>query len=237
MDTTMYDKLLKLPLFQGLSKYDLTVILEKVKIEFRNYKPDELLVRQDEPCTELIYLMDGTIKTCTVDNEAHFTLIEMIQGDFLIEPYSLYGIRPFYNATYRAETEVNVLVVKKKDIIPILCKYDIFNLNFFNLISNRAQTMQQRLWNTHIGNSLERIVNFMSMRCATPAGTKILYVTMEDLADMLDDTRINVSRVLNMLQDKGLISLSRKVIKMNDLKELVLLTKNQQVLPDESDKK
>lgn len=31
MELTMYDKLLQLPLFQGMSKFDFTDILEKVK--------------------------------------------------------------------------------------------------------------------------------------------------------------------------------------------------------------
>ena len=34
MDFTMYDKLLQLPLFQGLGKNDFTQLLEKVKLHF-----------------------------------------------------------------------------------------------------------------------------------------------------------------------------------------------------------
>ena len=33
---------------------------------------------------------------------------------------------------------------------------------------------------------------------------------MEDLASLIDETRINVSKVLNDLQEQGLVQLSRK---------------------------
>ena len=236
MNTTMYDKLLKLPLFQGLSKNDLTVILEKVKVEFRSYSPKEYIIKQNTPCTELIFLLDGRVRACVTDTTYKYSLCEEISDQLIIEPYSLFGMRPFFNASYKAETDVNTLVLKKEYILPLLCKYDIFNLNYINLLSNRAQTMQQKLWNTHIGSTLEKIVNFLALRCMLQYGTKELSITMEDLANLLDDTRINVSRALNRLQELGYISLSRKVIKINDLKDLILEVKTQKEKSQESKK-
>ena len=236
MNTTMYDKLLKLPLFQGLSKNDLTVILEKVKVEFRSYSPKEYIIKQQTPCTELVFLLDGKVRACVTDTTYKFSLCEEICEQLIIEPYSLFGMRPFFTATYRAETEVNTLVLKKEYILPLLCKYDIFNLNYINLLSNRAQTMQQKLWNTHIGSTLEKIINFLALRCMLPYGMKELSITMEDLANLLDDTRINVSRALNKLQELGYISLSRKAIKINDLRILVQQAQTLRDRPNESKK-
>ena len=221
MNTTMYDKLLKLPLFQGLSRNDLTVILEKVKVEFRSFAPKEYIVKQGDACTELLFILDGNVNVCTKDSTYKFSLREEIGPETLIEPYSLFGLRPNYNASYQAETLTNVLVMKKSYILPVLCRYDIFDLNYFNLLSSRAQVLQQKLWNTHIGSTLEKIVNFLVLRCITPSGMKELGVTMEDLAYLLNDTRINISRALNKLQETGHVCLSRKVIKINDLSTLV----------------
>lgn len=223
MNTTMYDKLLKLPLFQGLSRNDLTVILEKVKVEFRSYEPKEYIVKQEDSCSELIFILDGKVRACTQDSTYNFSLCEEIIGETLVEPYSLFGLHPCYNSSYQAETLTNVLVIKKVYILSLLCRYDIFNLNFFNLISSRAQMLQQKLWNTHIGNTLEKIVNFLVLRCNTASGMKELGITMEDLANLLNDTRINVSRALNKMQELGYVSLSRKVIKIKDLNDLVLM--------------
>ena len=234
MNTTMYDKLLKLPLFQGLSRNDLTVILEKVKVEFRSYLPKEYIVQQNDTCSELIFILNGTVKACTIDSTYKFTLCEEMSNETLVEPYSLFGLRPFYNASYQAETLTNVLVIKKIYILPLLCRYDIFNLNYFNLLSSRTQVLQQKLWNTHIGGTLEKIVHFLVLRCTTNAGMKELTITMEDLAGLLNDTRINVSRALNKMQEMGYISLSRKVIKINDLSDLIREADKQQQLAKKS---
>ena len=43
---------------------------------------------------------------------------------------------------------------------------------------------------------------------------------MEELADLIDETRINVSRMLNDMQQKGLLQLKRKAIAIYDLEAL-----------------
>lgn len=221
MDNSMYDKLLELPLFQGLTKTQLTVILEKVKIEFRYYEPKTYIVKQNEPCTALIFLLDGRLRACATDTSHQFSLVEEICQQTLIEPYSLFGMQQNFHATYRAITKSSVLILKKKYIIPLLCKYEIFNLNYLNILSNGTQNLQQRLWNTHVGGTLDRMVNFLLMRCTYLQGPKELGITMEDFANLVGDTRINISRTLNELQDKGLLELKRKIIRIEDLNNLV----------------
>ena len=44
---------------------------------------------------------------------------------------------------------------------------------------------------------------------------------MEDLADLIDDTRINVSKILNELKQEGLVSLSRREIEIPDMNALI----------------
>lgn len=221
MDNSMYNKLLELPLFQGLTKVQLTVILEKVKIEFRNFEPKAYIVKQGEPCTELIFLLQGRVRACAEDTFHQFSLAEIIDHQTLIEPSSLFGMQQAFRATYRAESKTSVLILKKKYIIPLLCKYEIFNLNYMNILCNSTQVMQRRLWNTHVGGTLDRMVNFILTRCMYQQGQKELSITMEDFANLVGDTRINISKMLNELQGMQLIELSRKLIKIKNLNSLV----------------
>ena len=70
----MYDTLLQLPLFQGLCKNDFTSILGKVKLHFRKYNADEIIVEQGTPCTELIFLLNGEISSQMVDEQKSYSL-------------------------------------------------------------------------------------------------------------------------------------------------------------------
>lgn len=76
MELTMYDKLLQLPLFQGISKFDFTDILEKVKIHFNKYEPGSCLVKQDTPCNQLIFVLDGEVQIESNDPIHKYTIWE-----------------------------------------------------------------------------------------------------------------------------------------------------------------
>lgn len=208
----MYDTLLQLPLFQGLCKNDFTNILGKVKLHFRKYSADETIVEQGEACTKLIFLLNGEISSQITDEQHSYSLLELFGSPFVIEPYSLFGMHTKYTATYKAHTDVKLVTIDKSFILSELNNYEIFRLNYLNILSNRAQMAYDKLWNNHIGGTKEKIVNFLLLRSMKPEGEKLLRIKMEDLANLIDETRINVSKELNDMQEKGLVQLSRKEI-------------------------
>lgn len=221
METSMYDTLLQLPLFQGLCKDDFTCIIEKVKFHFRNYNGEETIVKQGEACNQLIFLLEGKLSTIVADEEQNYRFSETLTAPFVIEPYSLFGMHTCYNATYKVQEQAKVLVIDKSYILSELINYEIFRLNYLNILSNRVQMNSHKLWHTHIGTLKEKFANFLLLRCTKPTGEKVLQIGMEDLARLINETRINVSKLLNDLQSKGIIHLKRKVIFIPDMQELV----------------
>ncbi len=218
----MYDTLLQLPLFQGLCKSDFTDIIGKVKLHFHKYPPNATLATQGTPCTQLTFLLSGEIASQTTDKQQIYSLFEMFGSPFVIEPYSLFGMQTRYAATYKARTDINVVSVKKAFILNELNKYEIFRLNYLNILSNRAQVAYNKLWESRTGNTQEKIIGFLRRRVMKPEGEKILKIKMDDLATLIDETRINVSRALNGMQEKGWIQLNRKEIHIPALEKLVI---------------
>lgn len=221
MEITMYDTLLQLPLFQGLCKNDFTNIIGKVKLHFRKCDADDIIVEQGEPCTQLIFLLKGEIISQATDDQHSYSLFETFGSPFVIEPYSLFGMQTKYTATYKANSEVNLVTIDKSFVLSELNNYEIFRLNYLNILSNRAQVAYEKLWNSHIGSTQEKILNFLLLRSMKPEGEKRLKIKMEDLASLTDETRINVSKVLNDMQEKGLMQLSRKEIFIPELEKLL----------------
>ena len=125
-----------------------------------------------------------------------------------------------YTATYKARTDINIVTIDKLFVLNELNNYETFRLNYLNILSNRAQVAYEKLWSSHIGNTEEKILNFLVLRSMKPEGKKILKIKMEDLASLIDETRINVSKVLNDLQEQGLVQLSRKEISIPALEKL-----------------
>lgn len=220
MEITMYDNLLLLPLFQGLSKNDITSMIEKVKLHFLQYQEGETFIHQGDTCNKLCFLMKGQMRVERQEKEHGYSLSEVIGEPCIIEPQSLFGMHPSYTATYRAHTNVHVLAIDKKYLFTELNKYEIFWLNLLNILSNRCQRSEEKIWNTHIGNLNEKFVNFISTRSQKQTGEKTLHVSMEDLANLINETRINLSRLLNDLQNKGLVQLKRKEIYIPEFEKL-----------------
>lgn len=143
---TMFDTLLQLPLFQGLCHEDFTSILDKVKLHFIKHKAGETIIKSGNPCTQLCFLLKGEISIVTNAKENIYTVIEQIEAPYLIEPQSLFGMNTNYASSYVAHTEVHTVCISKAFVLSDLFKYDIFRLNYMNIVSNRAQNLYSRLW-------------------------------------------------------------------------------------------
>ena len=218
---TMFDTLLQLPLFQGLCHEDFTSILDKVKLHFIKHKVGETIIESGSPCKQLCFLLKGEVSIVTSSKENIYTVIEQMEAPYLLEPQSLFGMNTHYTSAYVAHTEAHTVSISKAFVLSDLFRYDIFRLNYMNIISNRAQTCYNRLW-TKVPEKLEaRIADFILSHIERPSGEKILKIKMEELANAINDTRLGVSKALNGMQEDGLLELHRGEIVIPDIERLV----------------
>ncbi|WP_321480986.1 Crp/Fnr family transcriptional regulator [uncultured Bacteroides sp.] len=218
---TMYDTLLQLPLFQGLCHEDFTTILEKVKLHFTKHKAGEMIIKQGDICDKLIFLLKGELSSLSSPIDQSFVIIEHLNAPHLIEAYSLFGIKTHYASSYVARSEAQTISISKAFVLTELFKYEIFRLNYMNIISSRAQNLHNRIWQSTAKSLPQRIINFILIHSEKLTGEKELKIRMEDVALHVDDTRLNVSKALNDFQKMGLISLSRKAIHIPEISKLV----------------
>ena len=217
----MYDTLLQLPLFQGICQSDFTNIIGKVKLHFSRHKPGERIVNKGDTCNELIFILKGELMSEASNNDNTYTYCEFYNAPNVIEPYSLFGMNTNYVATYTTQTDTDLVTISKSFVLSELNKYEIFRLNYLNIISNRSQVLYDRLWNLIAEDSDTRIVNFILSHSEKLSGKKILKIKMDDFAKILGDTRLTISKALNEMQEKGLVILHRKEIEIPEVEKLV----------------
>ena len=216
----MYESLMCLPYFQGMSKDEITSILDKVKLIFTRYNDGEKIVAQGTLCNNLTLLVRGTLTSKCVSPDGNYTLIEEITTPFAFEPYSLFGLTPTYKNSYYAKGECHILTIDKSYLFNEFSQYDIFMMNIMNILCQRVQQKNAQIWNARRLPITEKIIEFIAVRAESPEGCKTLQIKMDDLADILDETRINISTALNKLQKCGLIELRRKEIHIPSFKLL-----------------
>jgi CRP-like cAMP-binding protein len=192
-----------------------------VVFHFHKAEEGKVVARQGESCDKLTFLMSGQLEAKTEAPHARFSLSEVLVPCVTIEPQSLFGMHNTFKATYCAKEESKLLTIDKSFISSELINYEVLLLNFFNILSNRCQTLQQKLWTSTSPTIKDKIVHFLLMRCQLSYGEKTLHISMDHLANMIDETRINVSRTLNEWQEKEWIQLRRKEIYIPKFERLI----------------
>ncbi len=216
----MYESLLSLPYFQGMDKDDITRILDNVAFEFIKYNDGEAICRHGENCDKFKILTQGVLQAVAEAPDMSYRLTEEIAAPYAIEPYSMFGHSTKHSRKYIAKGACTILAIDKKFLFSELSAHKIFTINFLNLISSKEQKLESTIWNNTPSSIAGRIAKFISLRCEQQHGRKILSIKMERLAEILCETRLNISKALNSMQDAGLLELHRKEIIIPSLKKL-----------------
>lgn len=221
MENNFFQRLVNIPLFQGISRDDFISIASKIHFDFRTYRPGETIVAAEEPCYNLVCTISGSISKETRSDDGRYTFRELTDKPTVIQPERLFGLRQRYSSTVTAIKETSVLVVPKHEVRDILFSFVTFHINYLNFICSAKQTWESRLWKSFPEEIEDRFVHFLMTRSTRPAGRKEIIIGMVDLADELVTTRLNISKMLNSLKDENLIYLMRGHIVVPELEKLI----------------
>ena len=221
MELPMFETLLNLPLFQGMSQADFNSLLQKIRLDFIRYTQGDLIISSGDHCGSLAFLINGSVESSRSGMDGRYTFSELIEAPFLLEPYSMFGRACSYQRTYTAASDCSFLMVDKQYIYTELGKYNICRMNLLNILSGKVQQFDSHIWGLNGMTLRERIIRFIKGLSDVQSGQKRLAIKMNDLAILMDATRLNVSRELNGLEADGLISLRRKEILIPALENMV----------------
>lgn len=217
----MYESLLRLPYFQGMSKDDITAILGKVPFEFKRFGDGDVLFRHGEKCEKFIILTQGAVSATAYAPDNTYNLTEELEAPAAIEPYSIFGYNTDYKRDYISKGDSATLAIDKHHLFGELTKHDIFTINLLNIICQRAQQTSHNSWNFNQTSISGRIARFIAQRCETLKGEKHISIKMERLATLLCETRLNVSKSLNEMQAGGYLTLHRGGITVHAIESML----------------
>lgn len=220
-DQSFFDKLLLLPLFQGIGRGEFMEIAERIRIGFYKVNHEEILVEQDEFCSTLIFVLRGEICISRESDDHTYRLTEWNQQPMVIQPEALFGLNTRYTRSYSTTHAAEFIKVDKAAVRDILFYYPTFRINYLNLVSTQMQQTSRLLWRPMPQTLPERFVRFVAARSTRPAGRKDLEIKMEQLSDELLDTRLNVSKMLHKFANDGMLEMKRRHIIIPNLEKLI----------------
>lgn len=240
----IYDRLLELPLFQGHSREDLTRILTHIKVDFRTFRPKQQIVTQDSPCTGLIFLLEGDMVMARESYNHSLCFEEYFHAPNVFGIDALFGLTQNFNYSLTAakppadlspalsiqdppmhagkdDYKVRTLWLSKQNIITHLFSYEVFRFNLINLLTTRIQRQNRLLWAAQENDITKKFVRLCKCNFYYLGGRKQISGGMVQVAEMINDSRSRVSRMLNDLERRGLITLNRSKIIIPRLERLI----------------
>ena len=219
---TIYDQLLQFTLFQGMSHADLMEVVTHTKLGFSKAPPGKRIIKDGDPCTHLYFLISGTLESEQQSDDHKCRVVERLKAPYILQPEHIFGIRQLYTATFKTHEPCHFITIDKQEVLLLMETQLVFRLNMVNIMATETQRLSHHVWRPAPKSLRERLVRFFLSRCLYPAGPKTFYVLMNQLAAYLNDSRLDISRALNLMQRDGLLTLHRGRIEVPMLERLLM---------------
>jgi CRP-like cAMP-binding protein len=217
----LLDKLLQFPLFLGMSRDDLEIVAGHTRFGFMKIEAGKTVVKSGDNCNQLHFLINGSLRVRTYSDDYGYSVEEQMQAPNILQLESVFGYYQRYTHDFVAQTDVNFITIDKEEVMRLTEDFLVFRLNIMNHFATMTQKKIRQAWTRPPQSLEERIIRFLLHHSTYPAGHKVFNILMTRLADEVNDSRLNVSRVLNEMQHKGMISLGRGKIEIPQLERLL----------------
>lgn len=140
MDSTpMYDTIMSLPLFKGVSRERISYFLEKTSISFLKYKSGDIILRHDDEITKLRFVISGKIKVINTCKDGLIKISEVRGKGCVIGADRLFGMHTKSGCDVAAADNTGIMEFSKEQYLNLINADSINLLNFLNFISLKVQ--------------------------------------------------------------------------------------------------
>ena len=205
-----------------MSHADLMEVVGHTKFGFSKHPVGLRIIKEGDVCDHIIFLTTGSMSVETVSYDHTCRVSETVNAPYAIQPEQLFGLTQRYTSTFKTLTDCSLITIDKQEVMLLLETQLVFRLNMLNMLAANSQRLRHRVWRSAPQSLRERIIRFFFSRCNYPAGSKTFYILMTQLANELNDSRLDISHALNAMQAEGLITLYRGRIHIPMLERLLM---------------
>ena len=218
---SMYDKLMRLPLFAGASHKSLSDIVGRYKFNFLKYSPGDVIVSAGEVCTHLMCIINGSVNFSVVNDTKRFKVSQTLVSPDVIAPDFFFGRVTRYPGQADAITETGVLQIEKNDYLNIIAGNSVFLFNYLNILSMNAQLAAQGVL-ALTGGSLEKRICYWIVALTQNNGRDItLECRHKDMYTVFGVQRQSLLAALDNLASQGIITYNQTAIHATDRRTLL----------------
>ena len=176
------------------------------------FSEGDLIFNENTYVKAIPIVISGSVKVMRTDDEGKEILLYYIKaGESCIMSF-LGGIHHDTSKVKAiAEDETEILFIPIHKVAELIKEYPEWLDYIFRLYHKRFEELLDVVNAVAFKKMDQRLLDFIRKK-SEMAGSKILYITHEQLANELGTARVVVSRLLKQMEDTGLVSLSRNKI-------------------------
>lgn len=222
---SMYEILMELPLFKGVSYDKISKIVESTRFHFLKYLDGETIVNAGDACTHIRFIISGKARLSIGNPDGRFKVSQTLSAPDVICPDFLFGRETRYPVDVVANDTVAIVQLTKQDFLDILNSDRIFLFNYLNIISVNAQKAVGGVLAVAAG-ALEERIAFWIIALTQPGGTDIkLTCRQRDLYSLFGVQRSSFLSTLERMKAMGMIdydSTEIRIVSRRALLDLII---------------
>ncbi len=223
---SMFEILMGLPLFNGVSAERISQIVGTAKFHFLKYLPGETIISKGENCVHIKFVLSGKVKLTITNRDEKFRLSQVLSAPDVIFPEFLYGKITEYPCDVIAEDVTGILQISKNDYIQILKTDEVFLFNILNYLSSNAQKSVDGVLSISSGALEERIAFWIVALTQSNSKDIILTCKQRDLYSLFGVQRSSLIAALDNMKKLGILEYTQTEITIKSRRDLLAVLNN-----------
>jgi CRP-like cAMP-binding protein len=221
----MYQQLMQLPLFQGVSTDKITALVEKLPFHFLKYRNGEQILTVGDPCTHIKFIVSGKVRVEIPFSHLKVSLSQTLASPHVLAAEYLFGRETTYPFTAMADGPCGILQLRKGDYIKMVNSDKVFLFNILNYLSSGSQRVTTNAIAVKDGSVAERLSSLIDSVVMTGAEDIVLKYKQKDLCALLGTQRTTLIATLDKLADSELVEYDSNSLRILDRDKLTDILK------------
>lgn len=221
----MINTLEKHPLFAGISKDNIKILLDCLVLHRKTYKKNEYIIQEGNKVPYVGILIYGRVYMEKEDASGNIYLITEIPKNFLFGEIFICPQPLYSTVNYRAVTDSTILFIKYESILHLSshdcsCHQRLIE-NLVNLIALKSRAFIEKIEIISKNTIRERVLAYLSLLSVNQSSDRITSpFNHKEMASYLCVNRSSLIRELHRMKDENLIDYEKnKYVLKNTLEK------------------
>ena len=217
---SMYQQLMQLPLFQGVSTDVITALVEKLPFHFLKFRNGEQIFAAGDQCSHIRFIVSGRVRLETPCDHLRVSLLQTLETPHVLAAEYLFGRETTYPYSAFADGPCGILQLRKSDYIKMLAFDKVFLFNILNYLSSGSQRNTASILAIKDGSVVERLAMIVDALTVTGATDVAVRFKQKDLCVLLGTQRTTLIASLDKLADEDIVDYTSNELRVLDSSRL-----------------